>query len=181
MTRIKIILYRILFQCRLMPATDIAKKIGVKCGSACRILDDPTKVFGSEPYLISLGDHVEITNGTRIITHDGGMWVHRKYHEYKNVDYFRPVKIGNNVFIGVNSIILPGVTIGDNVVIGAGSVVTRDIPSNTVAAGIPARSIKSLEEYLVKAKEFGVATNGMSANEKEIKIRQWHPEWFDEN
>lgn len=55
-----------------------------------------------------------------------------------------PVTIGNNVWIGGSVTILPGVTIGDNVVIGAGSVVTRDIPSNSVSVGNPARVIKHL-------------------------------------
>lgn len=59
------------------------------------------------------------------------------------IEWARPVTIGNNVWMGGNVTIVPGVTIGDNCVIGAGSVVTRDIPSNTVAAGNPARVIKS--------------------------------------
>ncbi|MDO5851801.1 MAG: sugar O-acetyltransferase [Methanobacteriaceae archaeon] len=62
--------------------------------------------------------------------------------EYTFTNYQKPVKIGDRCWIGANSIILPGVTIGDNVVIGAGSVVTKDIPSNVIAAGIPAKIIK---------------------------------------
>lgn len=61
----------------------------------------------------------------------------------KQTEWALPVTIGNNVWLGGNVTIVPGVTIGDNCVIGAGSVVTRDIPSNTVAAGNPARVIKS--------------------------------------
>jgi acetyltransferase-like isoleucine patch superfamily enzyme len=57
------------------------------------------------------------------------------------------IRVGNNVFIGVHTIILPGVSIGDNVVIGAGSVVNKDIPDNVVAAGVPAKIIKNIEEY----------------------------------
>lgn len=57
-----------------------------------------------------------------------------------------PVTIGNNVWIGAKSTVTKGVTIGDNVVIGANSVVTRDIPPNSVAAGIPARVIRGIEE-----------------------------------
>ena len=63
----------------------------------------------------------------------------------KGLEYAKPIKVGNNVWIGGNVVVLPGVTIGDNVVIGAGSVVTKDIPSNVVAVGNPCRVIKELE------------------------------------
>lgn len=63
---------------------------------------------------------------------------------------YSPVSIGSDVFIGVNCVILPGVTIGDRVVIGAGSVVTRDIPSGTVAAGSPARVLGTFDDYQAK-------------------------------
>ena len=63
----------------------------------------------------------------------------------KFLEWAEPVTIGNNVWIGGSTTICPGVTIGDNVVIGAGSVVTKDIPSNVVAVGNPARIIKHLE------------------------------------
>lgn len=62
--------------------------------------------------------------------------------EYTFVNMASPVKIGDRCWIGANTIILPGVTIGDNVVIGAGSVVTKDIPSNVIAAGSPAKIIR---------------------------------------
>ncbi len=62
----------------------------------------------------------------------------------KNVQWAKPVTIGNNVWIGGDTTILPGVTVGHNVVIGAGSVVTKDIPDNVVCAGNPARIIRYL-------------------------------------
>ena len=62
----------------------------------------------------------------------------------KGLEYAKPIKVGNNVWIGGNVIVLPGVSIGDNVVIGAGSVVTKDIPSNVVAIGNPCRVIKEI-------------------------------------
>ena len=64
----------------------------------------------------------------------------------KGLEYAKPIKVGNNVWIGGNVVVLPGVTIGDNVVIGAGSVVTKDIPSNVVAVGNPCRVIKKQEK-----------------------------------
>lgn len=62
----------------------------------------------------------------------------------KGLEYAKPIKIGNNVWIGGNVCVLPGVTIGDNVVIGAGSVVTKDIPANCLVAGNPGKIIKKL-------------------------------------
>lgn len=62
----------------------------------------------------------------------------------KGLEYTKPIEIGNNVWIGGNVVVLPGVKIGDNVVIGAGSVVTKDIPSNVVAVGNPCKVIKQL-------------------------------------
>ena len=62
----------------------------------------------------------------------------------KGLEYAKPIKVGNNVWIGGNVVVLPGVTIGDNAVIGAGSVVTKDIPSNVVAVGNPCKVIKEI-------------------------------------
>lgn len=62
----------------------------------------------------------------------------------KGLEYAKPIEVGNNVWIGGNVVVLPGVSIGDNVVIGAGSVVTKDIPSNSVAVGNPCRVIKNI-------------------------------------
>lgn len=64
----------------------------------------------------------------------------------KGLEYAHPIKIGNNVWIGGNVCVLPGVTIGDNCVIGAGSVVVRDIPSNSVAVGNPCKVIRKIDE-----------------------------------
>jgi len=64
----------------------------------------------------------------------------------KGLEYAKPIKIGNNVWIGGNVTVLPGVTIGNNVTIGAGSVVTKDIPDNVVAFGNPCRVIRNIKE-----------------------------------
>lgn len=73
-------------------------------------------------------------------------------------EYGIPIKIGNNVWVGGNTVILPGVTIGDNCVIGAGSVVTKNIPSNSVAVGNPCRVIREITDddkrYYYKNLEF---------------------------
>ena len=106
--------------------------------------------YGSEPYLITLGNYVRISGFVQFVTHDGGSWVFRREGKYKDIVHFGRIKIGNNVFIGTHAIIMPDVVIGDNVVIGAGAVVTKKIPSNTVAVGVPAKPIMTIDEYAKK-------------------------------
>lgn len=127
--------------------------------------------FGSEPYLISIGNHVRITQGVRFITHDGGVWTLRLEEGLSDIDVFGPIKIGNNVHIGWNAIIMPNVTIGDNCVIAAGAVVTKNIPSNSVAAGVPARVVESIEEYRSKVLNKCVHTKHLSTREKKKYIK----------
>jgi acetyltransferase-like isoleucine patch superfamily enzyme len=103
-------------------------------------------MFGSEPWLVTLGDNVYITAGVQFITHDGGTLILRKDHP--DLEWTAPISVGDDVYIGVRTIILPGVSIGNRCVIGAGSVVTRDIPDGSVAAGVPARVIRTVDEYL---------------------------------
>ena len=86
--------------------------------------------------------------------------------EYPDFDVFGKVVIGDWVYIGNNSLIMPGVTIGDHVLVAAGSIVTKSIPSNTVVGGNPARIICSLEEYKQKNLKYNVGSKGMSFKEK---------------
>ena len=125
-----------------------AVKDGLMVGKNCDI--DPSVFFGSEPYLITIGNHVRITKNVQFVTHDGGMWVLRNMGIAKNGDKFGKIVIKDNVNIGWNSVIMPGVTIGNNVVVGLGSIVTKDVPDNTVVAGVPAKEICSIEEYFKK-------------------------------
>ena len=123
-----------------------ARKKGVKVGENCRIY---IKNWGSEPFLISLGNHVTVTSGVKFITHDGSTCL-VKDAQGKRYQRFAPIQVGSHVFIGVNSIIMPGVTIGSNVVICAGSVVTKDIPDNSVAIGVPAKVVSNFADYQAK-------------------------------
>ena len=95
-------------------------------------------------WLIEIGDYVTMAPRVHILCHDASTKTFLGYTKIGRVT------IGNHVFIGAESVILPGVTIGNNVVIGANSTVTSDIPENSVAVGSPARVICSLEEYLEK-------------------------------
>ncbi|MDO6470717.1 acyltransferase [Maribacter sp. 1_MG-2023] len=122
-----------------------ARSKGVKVGKNCKIA---IKNWGSEPYLITIGNHVHITTNVQFINHDGGVWVFRQ--EIPNFDVFGRISIDDNTYIGNNAVIMPGVQIGKNCVIGANSVVTKNIPDNTVVAGVPATNICTTEEYKFK-------------------------------
>lgn len=107
--------------------------------------------FGSEPYLIHLRTNCRISMSVTFINHDGGTWAFRNTREkYKDVIRYGRIVVGENSFVGANSIIMPGVHIGKECVIGAGSVVTKDIPDGVVAAGVPAKVICTIEEYAEK-------------------------------
>lgn len=143
------------------------RKRGVHIGKRCVI--PGTSFFGSEPFLVKLGDNVRLTAHVEFITHDGGCWVVRNYNEqYKACDLFSPITVGNNVHIGIGTIVMPGVHIGNNVIIGCGAIVTRDIPDNSVAAGVPCRVIRSIDDYIAKHKQEFLYTNHLSPQEKRI-------------
>ncbi|SHJ12629.1 transferase hexapeptide (six repeat-containing protein) [Tangfeifania diversioriginum] len=137
-----------------------AKKIGVKVGSDCRFYK---LSFSTEPYLVEIGNHVSATK-VHFETHDGGLWIFRKRHPHW--DKISTIKIGNNVYLGYDVIILPGVKIGNNVIVGARSVVTRNIPDNSVAVGSPARVIKSTDDYYNKIKNEVIETKHLSRRSK---------------
>lgn len=87
---------------------------------------------------VSFGDNVKIGPNCGFYTSGHPMDKENR----KKVEFAKPIKIGNDVWIGGNVCVMPGVTIGDNTVIGAGSVVTKDIPANVVAVGNPCKVIK---------------------------------------
>ena len=94
--------------------------------------------YPSEPYLVSIGDNVKVTAGVRFITHDltPAVFGYAGYPVNEDCLYYMDkIVVGNNVMIGADTIIMPGVTIGDNVIIAAGSVITKDIPSGSVVGG----------------------------------------------
>ena len=128
---------------------EICKARGLKVGKRVIFVEAPK--FGSEPYLIEIGDHTKITANCTFINHDGAMYVIRSMEKYKDARNFGRIKIGNNCFIGNNCTILPGVEMGDNCILGAGSVLSSSVPDNSVFAGVPAKFICTIEEYGDKA------------------------------
>lgn len=147
-----------------------ARTLGVKVGDRCEI--HPTTSWGSEPYLISIGDHVRITKNVQFITHDGGVWVLREKYNCPEIDLFGQISVGNNVHIGFNAIIMPGVSIGDDCIIATGAVVTKNVPSGEIWGGVPAHFIEKTENYYEKNKSRFVYTKHMSSEEKKTAIEK---------
>lgn len=117
---------------------DVGKNIS--CGDRCTFNFNVTILDGAP---VTFGDNCMVGPGTLISTtgHPLSAAGRRKREAFS-----KPVTFGSDVWLGGNVTVLPGVTIGDNVVVGAGAVVTRDIPSNSLAMGVPARVVRALEE-----------------------------------
>lgn len=123
--------------------------LGVRIGEGCSIYTDPHN-FGTEPWLIEIGNNVTLGQGVLLITHDGTSRLFRDRLPGMSPfgNRFGTIVIRDNCFIGDNAILLPGIEIGPDSAVGAGSVVTRTVPPRTVVAGNPARPIKGLDEYI---------------------------------
>ena len=128
--------------------------------------------WGTEPWIITLGKNVHITNGVRFITHDGGTLLFRDI--VPDLEITKPIVVGDNVYIGNNVLILPGVKIGNKVIIGAGAVVTKDIPDNSVAVGVPAKVIKTADEYFEKIQKESLHLGHLKGEEKDKKLKEYY-------
>ncbi len=161
--RVKIILLLVHFIPVLKVRRFLLQSVGVKMGHNCRFFKAD---WGSEPYLIELGNHVVVSNGVRFLNHDGGVWVFRT--KYPRLDLFGSIKIGNNVCLGFNVIILPNTTIGDNCIVAAGSVIKGRIPADSVVFGNPGKVIMPLniQERLVLMSKYKFETKGISYGKK---------------
>lgn len=126
-----------------------AEKIGVNIGSDCRLLGQPD--FGTEPYLVSIGNHVSISGGCCFITHEGAHWVLKGLDSKFNTTFgYGRIVIHDNVYIGYGVTVLRGVTIGENTIVGARSLVNKSLDANSIYAGVPAKKICTLEEWAEK-------------------------------
>lgn len=125
----------------------ILKSKGVVVGEGTHFFGPAsTEVDIQRPWLLEIGSYCKITSGVKILTHDYSRSVLRKVYGDVIGEAGKTI-IGNNVFIGMNSIVLMGTQIGDNVIVGAGSVVSGKIPDNVVVAGNPAKVIRTLDEH----------------------------------
>ena len=118
------------------------------------------------PEFVEIGDDFTSAPGSIILAHDASTFMHVEKYRIETT------KIGNKVFLGANSVVMPGITIGNNVIVGAGAIVTKNIADNSVVVGNPARFMCTVEEYCEKCKNrgvlFGVPEN-MLASYKEGK------------
>lgn len=141
MNMIKECIYRLRGEYTTEKLISMGMKVGKNFGRLNGVILDP-----SHCWLIEIGDNVTLAPRVHILCHDAST---KQFLGYTKIG---KVKIGNNVFIGAESVVLPNVKIGSNVIIGANSTVTKDVPDNVVAAGNPAKVICSLDDYLERHK-----------------------------
>lgn len=140
------------------------RKRGAKIGSAVSIWTN--RIDKAHAFLLEIGDNVTISDA-RILMHDASTRMPLGYTKVGKVI------IGNNVYIGADAIVLPGVKIGNNVIIGAGAVISKNVEDNSVMAGNPAKRICSYDEFiernqkrLAESPRMGKIPNEMTDAEK---------------
>lgn len=117
--------------------------------------------------LISIGNNVWIASGVEFISHDVTHYMLNGIKDgHKYMEKIGCIEIGDNVFIGAGTKILYNVKVGNNVIVGAGSLINKDVPANSVVAGIPARVVTTFEKYLAKRKEFYVRHPANNMNQE---------------
>lgn len=140
---LKQVIKKLIYRIRGEYTIDQLKEMGLRVGKNF----EPQLGFELDPshcWLIDIGDNVTFGPHVQILAHDASM------HNVLGYTKIGRVHIGNNVFIGAGSIILPNVRIGNNSIVGAGSVVTKDIPANVVCVGNPAKVVSSLDDFIEK-------------------------------
>ncbi|SFJ39682.1 maltose O-acetyltransferase [Terrisporobacter glycolicus] len=140
------ILKEFVYRLRGEYTTEKLIKMGLKVGKNFKRLNGVI-IDPAHCWLITIGDNVTLAPRVHILAHDAST------KEFLNYTKIGRVNIGNNVFIGAESVVLPNITIGDDVIIGANSTVTKDIPSGCIYAGNPAKFICTTEEYIHKNNE----------------------------
>lgn len=143
-----------------------ARHIGVQIGKDCLI---STRYWSSEPYLITIGNHVQVTDKVSFHTHGGGQAIRQTHPDF---DCFGKIKIEDYAYIGAWSHIMAGVTIGEGALVAGGSVVTKSVPPHTVVGGNPARYICTTEEYYERNKQYdlGIKRKKMTNDEKRATL-----------
>lgn len=143
MKMIKKIFLKILYKIRGLKTTDELIRNGLIVGKNFNRMYN-VNIDDSHCWLIQIGDNVTLAPNSYILAHDAST---KNILGYTKIG---KVIIGNNVFVGAGTIILPNVKIGDNVVIGAGSIVSKNLDSNSVYVGNPCKKISAIEDYKIK-------------------------------
>ena len=154
------------------------RRAGARIGRRTTLLNR-VEEFGSEPWLVEIGSGVSIASGVAFITHDGASRVFRRWIPDSSVfgNRFGPIRVRDNCVIGLRAILMPGVAVGPDSIVGAGSVVTRDVPPGTVVAGVPARALCTLSEYVERYQQAKIP--GLSSDRRELR-RQLTRHFFGE-
>lgn len=141
------------------------RKIFYYIGENCSV---KTTNLPAEPFLVCLHNNVRIAAGCKLLTHSLTCAVFNRVNKEESDRYLcqhGKIEILDNVFVGANSIIMYGVTIGPNCIVAAGSVVTKDVPPNSVVAGVPAKIIGSFDKSMSKAKQLSEKYYGLIEDE----------------
>lgn len=143
-------------------------------GKNCTIMERKIPLYAK---LILIGNNVHLASKVYLVTHDAiHLLLNKKYEKREFSEKTGCIKIGDNVFVGSNSVILYNVKIGSNVIIGAGSMVNKDIPDNSIAAGNPAEVIGSFEMFVSKRQKDTYAPGHLKQNGH--RINQEMEKWY---
>lgn len=123
-----------------------SRALGVTVGRGCRIL---SMSVSAEYELISIGDRVTISSDVLFITHDGAGWLVHDEHGRRHY-WLARIAIGDDVFVGARSVLMPGVRIGHDCIVAAGSVVTKSVPAGCIVGGNPATIIGRTDAFADK-------------------------------
>lgn len=124
----------------------ILKRLGCHIGKDV-FIGDHVRIDAGHASLIYIGDHAHVTGGCRLLCHQRNLRHYFKGDDAAKLPYrLGEIHIGKGVMIGMETMIMPGVTIGDGAIVGAGSLVSKDIPAWTIATGCPARVVKQIAE-----------------------------------
>lgn len=154
---------------------DLMKRKFYKIGDNVELY---TTNFGTEPWLISIGNNVTVAADVAFITHDVSCYNVARFLDVEPgyVDKIGSITLDDNCFIGAKSILMPNCSVGKNSIIAAGSVVTKRIPDNEVWGGNPAHYIMSMADYATrvvnKSKDYPWITEEKMTPEDSVKIRQ---------
>lgn len=138
----------------------LLKREGMKITGTPRYIG--TQVKFDDFKLISIGDRVVISDECHLLTHDYSITtalIANGEKIEKDIALIRKITIGNNVFIGKKTIVMPNTRVGDNVIIGAGSVIRGNLESNSIYAGNPAVKLKGIDAQIDKWKELLQSNN----------------------